>query len=398
LNPLPTAASAVCQSDSIVAAVTEAFETAASRVTQPVSLVIVFFSCPEASTMSDVLAEKLAKLAPNATVIGCSAESVLGVRTEIEQQMAASVMVIAGLQAAPKPFNVEYQPTADGPSLFGLPDALLEESIPGSGLLLLADPFSFPIDLMTDRIAQESPGLPILGGYASGVAGPYECGLIMNNEGSLLGAVGILLPPEIQIQPLVSQGCRPIGSPMTVTKVDEGTILELSGKPALPQLRSLYEESSTSDQELMLKSLLIGLAVYDVDGEQMPNDFLVRQCLGVDDDVDGIVLPEPARVGQSVQFHVRDSETAHADLQVACKRVESKYGQPLATLLFTCNGRGSRMFSEPHHDAKVLDHYFPNAPLAGFFAAGEFGPVGSKSFAHGFTATAAVLYVANKPE
>jgi len=397
LNPLPTAASAVCQSDSIAAAVTEAFETAASRVSQPVSLVIVFFSCPDASTMSDVIATKLAKLAPGATVIGCSAESVVGVRAEIEQQIAASVIVIAGLQVPPKPFNVEYQPTADGPSLFGLPDALLDESIPGSGLLLLADPFSFPIDLMTNRIAQEAPGLPILGGYASGTAGPYECGLIMNGQGSLLGAVGILLPPDIHIQPLVSQGCRPVGSPMIVTKVDEGTILELSGKPALLQLRSLYEESPTSDQELMLKSLLIGLAVYDIDGKQMPKDFLVRQCLGVDDDVDGVVLPEQAIAGQTVQFHVRDAETADADLQVACKGVESKFGKPLAILLFTCNGRGTRMFPEPHHDAKVFDKYFQSIPLAGFFAAGEFGPVGSKSFVHGFTATAAILYVA-KPD
>jgi small ligand-binding sensory domain FIST len=345
--------------------------------------------------MSDVIAGKLAKLAPLATVIGCSAESVVGVGNEIEQKIAASVLVIAGLQAPPVPFNIEYQPTADGPSLFGLPDALLEESIPGSGMLLLADPFSFPIDLLTDRIAQESPGLPILGGYASGAAGPYECGLIMNGEGCLLGAVGILLPPEIQIQPLVSQGCRPVGSPMIVTKIDEGTILELSGKPALLQLRTVYEESSTSDQELMLKTLLIGLSVYDIEGNQMPDEFLVRQCLGVDDDVDGVVLPEPARLGQKVQFHVRDSETASADLQVACKRIVSKFGQPLATLLFTCNGRGSRMFSEPNHDAQVFDKYFPNIPLAGLFAAGEFGPVGKRSFVHGFTATAAVLFVAS---
>ena len=346
--------------------------------------------------MSEVIAKKLSQLAPNATIIGCSAESVVGIRTEVEQEIAASVMVIAGLESPPKPFNVEYQPTADGPSIFGLPDALLEENLPGSGLILLADPFSFPIDLMTDRIANESPGLPILGGYASGVSGPNECGLVMNDEGGLIGAVGILLPPEIQIQPLVSQGCRPIGLPMIVTKVSESTILELGGKPALLQLRTLFEESSTSDQQLMLKSLLIGLEVYDEQSEPVQADFLVRQCLGVDDDVDGVVLSEPAKLGQTVQFHVRDAETADADLQVACKRLESKFGQPIASLIFTCNGRGSRMFSGANHDAITFDKYFHNVPLAGFFAAGEFGPVGNKSFVHGFTATAAILYAAKE--
>lgn len=322
----------------------------------------------------------------------------MGVRSEIEHETAASVMVIAGLQSPPTPFNVEYQPTADGPSIFGLPDALLEETTPGSCMILLADPFSFPIDLMTNRIAQESPGLPIIGGYASGASGPNECGLMMNQEGQLMGAVGILLPPEIIVRPLVSQGCRPIGSPMVVTKADGSTILELSGEPALLKLRSLYEESPTSDQRLMLKSLLIGLAILRDSKDQTSDEFLVRQCLGVDDEVDGIVLPELPSVGQTVQFHVRDAETADADLQVECNRVESKFGQPIASLVFTCNGRGVRLFQEPNHDANVLDKYFPNIPLAGFFAAGEFGPVGNRSFVHGFTATAAILYGARVNE
>ena len=63
----------------------------------------------------------------------------------------------------------------------------------------------------------------------------------------------------------------------------------------------------------------------------------------------------------------------------------------LGALVFTCNGRGEAMFGMPDHDAQTLDEELAGAPAAGFFAAGEIGPVGGDSFLHGFTATVAVF-------
>ncbi|MCP3696817.1 MAG: hypothetical protein GY917_31765, partial [Planctomycetaceae bacterium] len=60
-------------------------------------------------------------------------------------------------------------------------------------------------------------------------------------------------------------------------------------------------------------------------------------------------------------------------------------------LLFSCNGRGTRLFSEPHHDASAVDQVLGSIPLAGFFAAGEIGPIGKKNFMHGFTASLALF-------
>jgi small ligand-binding sensory domain FIST len=108
--------------------------------------------------------------------------------------------------------------------------------------------------------------------------------------------------------------------------------------------------------------------------------------------VEGIVVTEKLEPGTRIQFHVRDAETASADLQVKCKRVQTNVGVPFASLLFSCKERGKRMFGIPNHDANTFDQYFPNAPLGGFFAAGEFGPVGISSHVHGFTATAALLF------
>jgi len=60
-------------------------------------------------------------------------------------------------------------------------------------------------------------------------------------------------------------------------------------------------------------------------------------------------------------------------------------------LLFTCNGRGTRMFSQPHHDAAAIARALGPLPLAGFFAQGEIGPIGRQNFVHGFTASIALF-------
>ncbi len=72
------------------------------------------------------------------------------------------------------------------------------------------------------------------------------------------------------------------------------------------------------------------------------------------------------------------------------------YSPAAGGLLFTCNARGTRLFESPDHDAGVIRNVLRTSqdeplPLAGFFAAGEFGPVGNRSFLHGHTASLVLL-------
>ncbi len=60
-------------------------------------------------------------------------------------------------------------------------------------------------------------------------------------------------------------------------------------------------------------------------------------------------------------------------------------------LMFTCNGRGTHLFSGPDHDAAVVAELLGDVPMAGAFCAGEIGPVGGRNFLHGFTAAIAVF-------
>jgi len=99
------------------------------------------------------------------------------------------------------------------------------------------------------------------------------------------------------------------------------------------------------------------------------------------------------RPGQIVRLHARDADSADRDLAEALDLRTAALGgaAPAGALAFTCNGRGRELFGSPDHDAAALERAFAGAPVAGFFAAGEIGPVGGECFLHGFTATVAIF-------
>jgi len=101
-----------------------------------------------------------------------------------------------------------------------------------------------------------------------------------------------------------------------------------------------------------------------------------------------MVVGDTIEVGETIQFHVRDAATADEDLRTL---LEWEAEPAAGALLFTCNGRGSRLFSVPDHDASLVSRKLEGLPLAGFNCAGEIGPIGGKNFLHGFTASIAML-------
>jgi small ligand-binding sensory domain FIST len=116
----------------------------------------------------------------------------------------------------------------------------------------------------------------------------------------------------------------------------------------------------------------------------------MRGLLGADEATGALALGETVRVGQTLRFFVRDAASADADLRQALADAPRR-ARPAGALLFTCNGRGTNMFPEPDHDARVVAEALGTRALAGFFCGGEIGPVGGKAFLHGFTATLAVF-------
>ena len=329
-------------------------------------LVAVFVTPHHAGALEDV-GRALQHILHPAVLFGCAAVSVLGVRQEVEDEPGIAVWG-ARLAGPVRPFA-----PADGPPPFQ-----------PTALVLVADPFTFD----AEAFFETHPGVPVVGGNASAARGPGGNRLLQDGQVAAAGAVGAWLGPGVKIDTVVSQGCRPIGNPYVVTRAERNVIYELAGRPALERLLEMASSGSIPEGDVALvnQGLHLGQVIDEHRDRFERGDFLVRNVLGADRENGAIAVGDVVEVGRTVQFHVRDAGTADEDLRLAL----GGRGEAAGALLFTCNGRGQRLFGEPDHDAGVFDEQV-GAPVAGFFAAGEFGPVGGRTFVHGFTASLALF-------
>ena len=318
-------------------------------------------------------------------LLACTGEAIVGGGREVEAAPALSLWAIRLPGVELRPIRLSFE---DG-AVEGWPGDLPDAPAGRRTLLVLGDPFTFPTDPWLKQLQAQAPGLPVLGGMASGGRDPGCNRLVLDDGVHDDGAVAMLIDGPVAVRAVVSQGCRPVGRPMLVTKVEGNLIRELGRRPALEVLREVFEGLSPEEQELASQGLHVGRVINEYRESFGRGDFLVRNVLGADES-GAIAITDAVRVGQTVQFHVRDAETADEDLRtlLASARREAP---PAGALLFTCNGRGTRLFPAPDHDASALRDLLGPIPVAGFFAMGEVGPVGGQNFVHGFTASVALF-------
>ncbi len=257
------------------------------------------------------------------------------------------------------------------------------------------DPFTTPINQFLLALDASSPNAPLVGGMASSGHAPGENVLFRNDRAYEEGFVGLSLAGPVSIETVVSQGCRPIGRPLVITRSHDNIIEQLGGKPAMQVLRDIVGKMDEAEQKQLQSGLFVGRAISEYREQFGRGDFLVRNLVGVDEESGSVAMADYVKTGQTVQFHVRDAATADEDLSILLREQQTK--SPVAGgLLFSCNGRGTRMFEAPCNDILAARAAMPATPIAGFFAAGEFGPVGRHNFIHGHTASFALFRQASE--
>jgi small ligand-binding sensory domain FIST len=275
----------------------------------------------------------------------------------------------------------------------GWRDDLVDAWPDDAAMLLLGEPFTFPADYLLQRLNEDRPGTRVIGGMASGGAVPGENQLLLSDQVLVDGAVAVLLHGGLRVRTVVSQGCRPIGHPLVITRAEQNIIYELGGRPAMLQLKDIFDGLPNRDKQLIQRGLHVGLVVNEYQDRFDYGDFWMRNVTGGDMNEGYVTVGEFVRPGQTIQFHVRDEQSAHHDLiQLLRQHQQTEDAAPEGALLFTCNGRGTRLFQRPDHDASAIAETFGDIPLAGFFAQGELGPISNKNFLHGFTASIALFY------
>lgn len=347
-------------------------------------LVCVFVCAPDPDDVTAAL-ERVADVSGAATALGCSAGGVIGAGRGVERTSAVSVWAGALPGVRLRSFHLEVLRSSESIVVVGMPAQRADDDVG----VLLADPYSFPIDAFVEQANDALPGLPLVGGLADGMRGAGSTRLLVDGHVHDRGAAGVVLSGDVSARPIVSQGCRPVGPAMTVTAADGNVLLGLAGTPAVRKLEEIVAELPPGDQALVTQGLHLGVAMDEYAEEHGRGDFLVRGVVGAETERDGLVVGDVVEVGRTVRFQVRDAEAADAELASMLDDVRRSGAiDPVAgALLFSCNGRGGAMFPSADHDVAVVRSALDTEGVAGFFAAGEIGPVGGRNHLHGFTAS-----------
>jgi small ligand-binding sensory domain FIST len=389
-------------------------------------LALVFFSQHHAHAAGALAHVAHRRLEP-ACLIGCSAEAVIGGEVEMENAPGVAVLALGLPGATITPFVTDDLAVPRDPANAATPanvDAAGVRSETHRATILLCDPFSVPVPQLLAVLSRARPRptgeqrpAPIIGGLASAGSRPGSNALLFNDRVLKSGGVGVSLAGDVRVDTLVSQGCRPLGPAMLVTGVKGQMITSLGGRPAFAVLREIIEAMPDTQRESLGKGLFLGRAVSEYAARFGRDDFVMRNVLGVDKDHEAIAVADLLRVGTTVQFHVRDPKAAADDLALLLD-AQRLHDRPAAGLMFACAGRGTRLFAQPHHDARAVSRAFiadPAAeerakggkpltagdpalmPLAGFFAAGEIGPAGRGGLATAVHAQSTALALFRAP-
>lgn len=382
-------ASAVSERVDTREAVREASNILMSGREDPPDLVLAFVSPHHAANYAKVPGWAYEFLRPG-TFAGCSAAGVIGGGRELENREAVSLTAAWLPDTEVRMAYLEQVP--DSPE--NVWPSLLETSRADvSCLVTLVDPYSFDPEGLLDGLDRAYPDTGKLGGLVSGGAQNRAPALFTGTDVHREGALVVALTGDWELRTVVSQGCRPIGEPYIVTRARGNVIRELNaGKPA-DVLRKIYENMNARDHSLFSTSLFLGIDMGDQRSRYAAGDFLIRNVLGIEPDSGAMAIDARVRDYQVVQFHLRDNETSAQDLVQRLRALAAS--QPSETirgaLLFSCLGRGERLYGVSNHDSNIFAQRVSSASLSGFFGNGEIGPVGARTYLHGYTSVFAVF-------
>jgi len=355
---------------------------------------VLLFAYPSRTDQYQLVVESIAERYPHAALVGCSAAGVVGGGEEVEHEpaLALTAAVLPGVRV--QPFHLqpnEMELLGDDPLLWRRRFAVTPSEEPQ--FLLFPDPFTCDADVLLRALDGAYPASSKVGGLASGGNAPGENRLFAGEEIHSAGAVGVVLSGNILMDTIVAQGCRPIGDPLFVTWAEDNILCQLEGRRATEVLSELYDSLPNEEQQLFRNSLHLGVGMHQGAEEYRHGDFLIRNVIGMDPESGVLAVGERLSNGQVVQFHIRDAATSAADLDSMLERCRQDLGgaSPSAALLFSCLGRGARLYGEPCHDSKMIADRLGSLPIGGFFCNGEIGPVGGQSFLHGYTSSIAVF-------
>lgn len=386
----PRAASAVVECDSWPMALDLAVQQVLADDDPPPDVVLVFAN-PAVDDVAELVRQARERTRAR-TLIGCVASAVLANGEDVEHRPGLSLMAMWLPNAELHPVRL-HQEHVD---LFAEPNLWREVTgAPADGVnawLIVAEPFRIDVQAVLAGLSGLYPGSAIMGGLASGMPDRQAC-VFFDDQVYDEGGVALAIGGPYRLVPFVSQGCEPVGEAWSVTATDRNTILTIANRTALDVARRSIAAIPEPERDAAFQNLVVGFAVDEYRDAFHRGDFIIRGLLGIDDAAETLAVGGMPRVGQTIQFHVRDACTADVDLHQTLveARARAAAGSPVAGVLCTCVGRGVKLFGTLNHDSAAVQAAFGDLPVIGAHCRAEIGPVAGQTVLNGFTATFALL-------
>lgn len=351
------------------------------------SLVIAFVTADYRPHLQDFL--ELVQLHAHANlIVGGSASGLIGTGVEAEACSGFSLQLLSlpSSRLCAVTFNEEQSDDFtqdDWKNTVG-------RAADSDAWLFFGNPLKVAAEPWLNAWSAAFPGVPTFGGLLSGGSRGDDV-FVFHNRQEVEAGVAIGIKGGVKVHTVVSQGCRPIGEPHAITSASENVVKSIGSLPAYDRLNESFESLPAEDKARAAGNIFAGLAVNEYLDDFKTGDFLIRNLVDFDPNSGAVALAAYPRVGQTLQFQLRDKHSADEELRHLLSMKEREGIQPFASMLFVCGGRGEALFGKSNHDAQAVRSRFGPIPSVGLFCNGEVGPVGGSNFVHGYTAVIALL-------
>lgn len=347
------------------------------------------FTTPECADRAKEIMEIVQIYAHVPTIIGCSANGLIADQQEIENEAGFCIALyhLPDTQVCTAHLPQEAFEAQDRPET--LKAALGESPKDVNAWTLFASSESIGNEAWLPDWDHATAHRTTIGGFACAAPNESESTLYLNGVVHTEGAVALGLKGAVTIEPLVSQGCRPVGSPWTITRAEDNVIHQIGNRPILEVLRDTLESMSQKEQQKARGNIFIGLVLDEYQASFNIGDFLVRNLAAIDPKTGAVAIATPLRIGQNLQFQIRDSSSASHDFEqhLQAKATELAGRTLYGSCLCDCIGRGTSLYGVPDHDVGIIHDVYPELPIIGLFCNGEFGPSKNRTLLHGYAAS-----------
>jgi hypothetical protein len=239
--------------------------------------------------------------------------------------------------------------------------------------------------------------LPLWGGGANKTGGwrkpPHQ---YCDDEVVSGGVSYALLTGKAQASWAISHSVIPIGGERIVTRSRGNVIYEIDDKPAVEVLKEYLPEHALADDRNWMDYANSLALCFRAPSYMKDEEFVVRGVPAVKMADGSIIVQTVVQEGTSIWFSSRDKEKLATGLDRMARQIKEQLGgeKPKLIFQFECATRGKMMFRE-QEKLQFLRQFRrsvdPEVPWAGYYCAGEIGPVEEHNLRHLYTSVVLAL-------